>query len=328
MEKKGIAVIGGGPSGSSFSLVLLSRLGAEIDLRIYDGECPYRKPCGEALLNLNMEIYDVDPPIAEEIRDFHVAICGELIAERHFSSPAWFIINKQEWVESMRAEVKKMGGRLICSRVRPTEMISSLVIDARGPFAEGKRRIPIARAIVEGKEPFSGVLMDFDPDNVGFYWIFPSKGKVLNVGYGSLNVKNPIPFVLSYTKRKVKDAKIREISTSVISLESPRPRHFHSIYAIGEAAGTVFPLTGEGIRPSVIHSRAFAIKLAEGFGAEEAYMESFRSEPMKRMSRQMELQEKTLSFYQKIPRYFKKKLIKTLPLFLDRYLRFGELPLP
>lgn len=327
MRSRKIRVFGAGPSGASFSIAALVSGGAE-SIVAYDGECPYRKPCGEALLNQDMEIYDVQPPIVEEIREFRVLLDGVTIAEKSYSSPLWFIIDKSEWVSQMRREVERLGGRVLCARSRPFSEDGEIAIDARGPFSEGKKRIPIARAIVEGEELHQNVVLDFDSRGIGFYWMFPSKGGKVNAGYGSLLSKNPKEKLLEYIKRRIPRGKVEELSASVITIGFPKPSVRRGVFSIGEAAGTVFPLTGEGIRPSVYHSVTLAKLISEGLDPERAYEESFRTGRMGSMVRQMKLQERVLRAFPKLPLSARRATIKLLPLFIDRYLSRGEIPLP
>ncbi|MGC8752648.1 MAG: hypothetical protein ACP5RO_03810 [Fervidicoccaceae archaeon] len=326
MSIKKVRIFGAGPAGSSFAIEALSLLNID-SLELYDGECPYKKPCGEALLNQDMKIYDIDPPIIKEVKDFYISIEGNVIAERHYSTPIWFIIDKEEWISLMRREVIRLGGKMKCARLRPFTENGFLTIDARGPFTEEKkRRIPIARAILEGEIPYEGVLLDFDPKNVGFYWIFPSKGKKFNAGYGSLLSRKPRDSLLEYLQKIVNKPSVEEISTSIITLEYPSPDNRGGIFKIGEAAGTVFPLTGEGIRPSVYHSKEFAKKLSEGLSIEEAYLRSFRMGRMGEIERQMRSQSRILSLLSKAPNFMRKFALRLLPSFLDSYIKKGEIP--
>lgn len=328
MVVKRVRVFGAGPAGTSFSIAILSSLNLE-SLEIYEGDCPYRKPCGEALLNQDMEIYDIEPPIIEEVKDFYIKMNGMLLAERHYSKALWFIIDKEEWISSLRNEAIRLGGKLKCVRSRIYTEKGFITVDSRGPFTDNKKRkIPIARAIIEGEVDFDGVVMDFDPENIGFYWIFPAKRNTLNAGYGSLLSRKPTNPLLEYLKRNIRNLKIKEISTSVITLDYPSPNKKEEIYKIGEASGTVFPLTGEGIRPSVYHSKEFAKKISEELVPEEAYMASFKEDKMGKIVRQMKLQSMILKTLLRIPPSVRRSAIRLLPSFLDRYLGKGEIPFP
>ncbi|MEM0020688.1 MAG: NAD(P)/FAD-dependent oxidoreductase [Fervidicoccaceae archaeon] len=327
MIRDRVRVLGGGPSGATFSIVYLREARSVPEVRVYDGDCPYRKPCGEAILSIGIDKYEVQPPVIEEIRDFYIYVDGKLLVERHYNTPPWFIVDKKLWIELMRNKIEKEGGKFSCARVRPSSLNDDLIIDARGPFTEERKlRVPISRAIVDGKAPHEGVIMELDFKNVGFYWIFPSKGGKLNVGYGSIQVKDPANYLLNYIGKKLTSQKIVEISSSIITLSGPSQTANGKFFKIGEAAGMVFPLSGEGIRPSITHSREFARALALGDTANEAYLESFKAKDVAQIVRQIKWQRRLLNIFSTIPPRIRRNMISALSLSIDRYIRYDELP--
>ncbi|MGB9831598.1 MAG: hypothetical protein ACPLSP_05960, partial [Fervidicoccus fontis] len=114
-----IKIVGGGPSGISFAISYLINSRKDEKIKVYDGERNYEKPCGEALLNLNMNIYYVEPEILHEIKDFYIYDGENLIEERHYSSGKWFIIDKRKWIEEHRRYAEKSGIPLSYEKVNP-----------------------------------------------------------------------------------------------------------------------------------------------------------------------------------------------------------------
>ncbi|MCE4614003.1 MAG: NAD(P)/FAD-dependent oxidoreductase [Desulfurococcales archaeon] len=107
----------------------------------------------------------------------------------------------------------------------------------------------------------------FDSEIIGYYWIFPMEKHLVKIGVGGF--KDMVAMKNLLERFVMRDERLRG-SQQVSKLEGARLAvggiHLHESYPliIGEASGAVYPLTGEGIRPSIIMGYAVAEALAEG----------------------------------------------------------------
>ncbi len=107
----------------------------------------------------------------------------------------------------------------------------------------------------------------FDSRIIGYYWIFPLERHLVKVGVGGFENVTMLKSLLDkFIKR---DGRLRD-SQPVSKLEGAKLAvggiHTEESYPliIGEAAGAVYPLTGEGIRPSMMMGYSVANALVKG----------------------------------------------------------------
>ncbi len=263
-----LVVIGLGPAGSAFTISYLENTREFSSIKIYDSDREYGKPCGEVVPNIDFDNYIIEPTVIKEIKDFTVKANGQVLSHRSYNKPLWFVIDKKEWIASHRRLIERLGVRITYERIGFSNSYlegEKLVIDARGPYSVNRlRKIPIARGFIEVKEPIDEVILDFDTVNIGFYWVFPSRKNLLNVGYGSIQVKDPRKILVEKTKKYLNDSRIVRVDASVITIDKPLDNYYcNNALHVGESAGFVYPLTGEGIRPSYAHGEAMGRLLAE-----------------------------------------------------------------
>lgn len=325
-----VNIIGGGPAASAFALSFLNNVKKKTELKIFRGNKEFFKPCGEALLGLNLESYYIQPEVVNEIKNFYIYVEDELVAERHYSSAKWFIIDKKRWIEEHMREISKYGGIIVESSVSLYKNdFEGLIVDARGPFSKNNlKKIPIASAIVETKEESlqDSVRFYFDPKNIGFYWIFPRGKTHANIGYGSLYAKNPQHSLLSFIASRLKSSKVVSLRTSLITVEfnGTSEMIWGSNLRIGEASGTVFPLTGEGIRPSYIHGKLVGEISTENVYPREIVKTLKQKTEFKKIYKQLRLQSQLLKLYSRIPLKYRVSVIKKLKNDIDSYLLKDE----
>ncbi len=271
--KKDIAVIGAGPAGAAFALYHVME--SENKVSIYERDPHYRKPCGEVIIASLLNETEVPPPILNEIKNFDVRVKGETVFQKEFSKPIWYVINKAEWIINMRKKAEEEGARIIYSNAFPKELTRKhdVIIDARGPFSTNSlAKITITRAIVESNDHSDeSVILDFDPEKMGMLWIFPAGKNKLNIGLGYARIRNPVGLLKKTLGELNLSKKIFKIDTTIITVSKPDLTYNKKIFRIGEAAGLVHPLSGEGIRPSFLHGKCFALELAKEKSAEESY---------------------------------------------------------
>jgi electron-transferring-flavoprotein dehydrogenase len=123
----------------------------------------------------------------------------------------------------------------------------------------------------------------------GYYWIFPKKNDVVNVGLGARIAS------IDYDLRErlyrnvlidpvFKESEILEHGFGVLPM-NPSLNCFTAsgFIVIGDAAGQVNPFTGEGIRPSIISAHIAAETIAESKGFEQDHLWSYNMEFMKKL---------------------------------------------
>lgn len=99
-------------------------------------------------------------------------------------------------------------------------------------------------------KPFSGY--------AGYLWMFPLSEREAFVGAGSVRADHE-PRVLEFIKRtggRIVEGSRMGRAIRLIPYPLLRPISWMNAVAVGEAAGAVFPMLGEGILPSMLSARA------------------------------------------------------------------------
>ncbi|MEZ0345829.1 MAG: NAD(P)/FAD-dependent oxidoreductase [Infirmifilum sp.] len=244
--KEKIAIIGAGPSGAYLAR-LLSDSGYKID--VFEGS--YRlalKPCGWGVpYTIDSVLRLPEDAILVKVKGYKVYIGDKLIFESH-ARHYGYIIDKEIFLTEL------LSGIEVTRRWADPASLDNylLVVDARGHVAyPGPKALALQ---VEGRmknAPRDEVHLFFFPELVGYGWIFPMWGSHVKVGVGGKDRA----LVAGLFKRLVRTTGV-EVNTptkgSWIASGGLRLYRHRSYYRIGEAAGAVMPLTGEGIRPSLI----------------------------------------------------------------------------
>jgi flavin-dependent dehydrogenase len=265
---KKVTIVGYGPSAAA----LVSRL-TELGyppkkITVFTGGKEYTKPCGEAVPKDGLAVFRQKPRIYANIRKFVIGTRERKYAI-DFEEPEWIIIDKKELIERHRTKQEKEGVLFHDKRTRPENVekkYGGIIVDARGPFTvNGLTKIPVARAIIDTGEKLDKVVLKYVPEKIGFYWMFPSQNNKVNIGYGSFIEKKPEKMITSFFKGSgFKNVKTIEYKVSLVTVGGLVGKElFGNRFYIGEAAGYVYPMTGEGIRPSYTHGLYIAEKIFE-----------------------------------------------------------------
>ncbi len=271
-----IAVVGAGVAGSVFSLLLSRR--RDIDFTVYEMSKEYTKPCGEAIPANLLDVLEVNqiplPRILNTIKVFKVYTGKELVKTIEYDDNLWYTIDKNQWIKDLRALFSE---HIVYKPVRINTILKEkydLVVDARGPFGQMGEKITVWRAYLESVGwPRDTVVLSFtNIPGIGLTWIFPHND-VVNVGAGFIGVANPRNNGFKLIARIMYEAtgekpKIIKESMSIITI-APRVilHEKRVIVRIGEAAGLINSLGGEGIRPAVLSAIAAyrALRVGRGF---------------------------------------------------------------
>ncbi len=275
--KKNVGILGGGVSGALLAY-LLSREGHDVTL--YDIQPKYVKPCGDVVPNI------YNPPFPWEVRfrikRFMFLLDGDPVSEVSYSRTKWIIIDKWNWINSMRKHVTVK---------RPEDLTRhEIVVDAKGPYNMDREVVYTTRALIKVNDFDDVAVFEFDSKMTGFYWIFPSSEGEYNVGAGFLEHRNSRELLLQYIKSRFAEFKLLDLRGAPISIGSPRSKSFR----IGESRGLVYPLSGEGIRPSAISAEVAYEAISKGKDFEDFLSTDKR---LKRIEAQIAIQRMLLSMY-------------------------------
>lgn len=272
-----IKILGLGPSGTALAL----SLGREV--RAIDIHPRYYKACGEAV--------PVDTPmvskkyVLSKIRRFSFYLEDRVIGEVSYASPKWYIVDKGSWISSMRERIKNSE-----------DNNDGISVDARGPYSSKGVKVNVVRAYVRGYrkniDPETAYFI-YERGVAGFYWVFPH-GEDLNVGGGFIGVRNPVPSLHRFLGLWLGGGSIMDLRGAPLTIQPEIDLGSYNVFRIGEAAGLVYPLTGEGIRPGI----ESAIALASALSSRKPLENYTRS--ISRIVKQIETQKKILRIAVKI----------------------------
>ncbi|MEM3326671.1 MAG: NAD(P)/FAD-dependent oxidoreductase, partial [Thermoproteus sp.] len=261
-----VKIIGLGPSGAALGATLGRAMAVERVKRYY-------KACGEAV--------PVETPlvsrehVVDKVRRYRFFSGERLIGEISYAKPRWYIIDKEAWVESLRSAFKS------------DEEDDGVVVDARGPYSSAGIKVTVVMTYVEGiKGEDETADFIYPPGRAGFFWVFPH-GDLYNVGGGFLGVGDPTPMVKEFVARL--GGRIKALRGAPLTVMPEINLGVENAYRIGEAAGLVYPLTGEGIRPGVLS----ALALAEALRTKKP-LEEYRRR-MEPIVKQIEFQKRLLT---------------------------------
>ena len=290
-----IVVVGLGPAGSAFSYFTSKSSNADIICFERNTRLAL-KPCGELVPKELFSIIGVNPrevnayPIRRVIVYFyHNGSLVERVIE--FNGVEGYSISKRRLLEILVDKALSSGvsvelGKpvLRISRdgvvnVREVGIVrGKYVICCDGVygvsveyFKPGRVAKAYQRRVANVKTPYDEACYTFIIGGVkGYGWIIPKSDGTLNIGFGGLDIDprvlldkmvKTIPWLSSYSVVCEGGALIPVSGLRSNIVES-------KLIALGDVAGSVLPLSGEGIRPSIIMakylSRAVIEALEEG----------------------------------------------------------------
>lgn len=298
-----VSILGGGVAGSLLGKLLHDH-GHEVV--IHDILSKYVKPCGDVVPN----VYSPPYPwrIKFWIKNFEFYLDGIKLYDIQYRYPKWIVIDKWEWINSMREKIVHARPELLNPRN------FDLVLDSRGPYPMDRRLVYTSRAILKTDEFRDVAVFEFQSKRTGFFWIFPDQEGVLNVGAGFLETKDSREELLRYVRSRFRSYEIVDLRGAPISISPVLDKRKR----IGEARGLVFPMSGEGIRPSAISAELAFEAITKGKTFEEHLDRS-----LKTLERRIDIQGKLLRLYAGLSVTLRREMIKSLvksDVLIDAYL--------
>lgn len=265
-------IIGGGPAGAA-AAVAFRRLGYEVTVYEYSRRLA-SKPCGYGIPDLN----DLPFPLPRaslglKVKSVKLYVDGHLAVEMD-SIIDGYIVDKREMLEALILESGaelRLGARYNPSinKIKDGGKVvdpGKAVLAAGSAFYRGEKINAVETHVrANGDIPSDGMEIYFDTRLLGYYWVFPSLKADAQVGVGGYESPHRLrELLIRFIDR---DPRISSITEDVIGapiavggLDVRWMRE--GMITVGEAAGFVLPLTGEGIRPSMISGYTAASILA------------------------------------------------------------------
>jgi len=279
-----IIIVGAGPAGSSLAYYL-SRQGFEVE--VYEShQKPGNRPCAWGVPKQIERFIDIPKELVLNYIDvIDLYLNKKLLYSAEFKGEWGYVIDKPNWLkyllDNSKATVKfrhPYDTKKLNSQNEDEEHILVLA-NGRTGADEGSLKLNAIEYVLEVDSwPNNKIEFWFDSSFVGYTWVFPRGDKHVSVGVGAFK---SFSFLNKYLDEFIKNhPKIRSGRTIkkkgdflVISgLRIDKAVRAKNVFAVGEAIGAVFPITGEGIRPSVMTSFA----LSRALSHETSYINELR----------------------------------------------------
>ena len=271
MAQRDVRIFGAGPAGASLAYMLKKE--TKWRIKVYETlQRPGMKPCGWAVPKEVEELVPIPPSaVLTTIRRVRVYLDGLLLYEFDVDGAWGYVVDKPKWLSHLLSGVPVEYRRRTPEFNAPQGSVRVIAVGHSYPKAPKERINAVQSWLrVSSWREVDTIEFWFDKNLVGYYWIFPHTSERVDVGVGGFKTFSELRGLLSsFIKRHPvlsSGEKINEKGASIIAsglkreLLNPEP----NTYVVGEAAGAVFPLTGEGIRPSIMTSRALANALQRG----------------------------------------------------------------
>ncbi len=280
MRRFDVAVVGAGPAGS-VTAIHLARGGARV-LLLDKARFPRDKPCGGGLTLRAVRQLPVDPsPVVEhEVDRMEFRLGRRSRFERQGKRGPFVLMTQRRRLDQYLAEQAAAAGAELRDGVKVTEVsvrslrvdgetiAAEIVIGADGANGISARALglggPIAHGVAfEGNAPFESryqglAVIELGTIPGGYGWVFP-KGDHVNVGVGGWEAEGP-------RLRGHLAELCRRNGIDSGSLESGRGHRLPLRRAgfvpargrallVGDAAGLVDPLTGDGMYEAFVSAR-------------------------------------------------------------------------
>ncbi|MCE4603060.1 MAG: NAD(P)/FAD-dependent oxidoreductase, partial [Desulfurococcales archaeon] len=272
---KRLDIIGGGPAGVGAAL---AARGHYDRIMVYEAQPRLAvKPCGRGIPVLGDIGYD--PPrsvVYHRIRRAIMYVDGEFLFELRdvFNG---YIVDKTGFLEDAfsRAGAEVVYGakfnpelgriRVGGSTVEPRP--ESSLFAGGHPYYTGEKILAVQYRLATNQfDDADHLEIYFDTGILGYYYVFPAEPGTVDVGVGGFMDYKGLKFRLDKfieQDERLRTARRLKLEGAKIAAGGIAHGRIGGLEKIGEAAGYVLPLTGEGIRPSMLSGMAAARSLAK-----------------------------------------------------------------
>ncbi|MDG6929563.1 MAG: NAD(P)/FAD-dependent oxidoreductase [Nitrososphaerota archaeon] len=277
-----IAVAGMGPAGSYLAALLSGK--HQVD--VYEGQTEERftSVCGwatayggtkEALKEVGL---DFDDYVLHRGREMYVSAFDRTFP---IDAPELVTFDKPRMIRDVAKGLNVRYGSFV--RQGDLESKYDLVVDATGPYRrilgpvqEGRDMIlPTFQWLVRYKDmPFDDFYIEPFDSFSGYLWYFPLGDHDAFVGAGDIQ-KGHRASVEGFLKKHPPSEKVATMGKPirVAAPSSVLPHYGGNVVGVGEAIGTVYPILGEGILPSMTAAKM----LSQMIDDREGYSRGVRS---------------------------------------------------
>jgi geranylgeranyl reductase family protein len=290
-----VLVVGAGPAGSS-TAIHLARAGARV-LLVDKARFPRDKPCGGGLTGRALKRIPVDPsPVVErDVDRFELRLrYGQSFARGH--NEPLIRMTQRRLLDSFLAERAANAGAVfrdrtevgafeiddtgVTARVGGEAVRTDVLVGADGANGVVARSVAIGEGIVrgvalEGNVELDALDRDLERTAVielavvpgGYGWVFP-KGDHANLGVGGWASEGPR--IREHLARLAREHGLEpDVLTDVKGHRLPMrrlgtPAHAARVLLVGDAAGLVDPLSGDGMYEAFVSARLAADAIIAG----------------------------------------------------------------
>ncbi|MGC9209964.1 MAG: FAD-dependent monooxygenase [Acidilobus sp.] len=271
--KEELAIIGGGPAGAAAAAVLAK---AGVRTTVYEslGRLAV-KPCGRAVpATSDLPLPIPRSSIVQEVRKAVLYVDGVKTVEVELRG-AGYIVDKEDlledWIISSGAELVRSSPfdprRGLVRVGGHTVEVRKGLLAGGSAFYDSEKIYAVQAMLRSGPgADLEGIYIHFDTALLGYYWVFPY-GDEVEVGVGGFADVNTLRGLLLRfieARRDLTASGALNLQGAPIAVGGVRTGYVANLLKIGEAAGFVLPLTGEGIRPSAISGFVAARAMAQG----------------------------------------------------------------
>jgi flavin-dependent dehydrogenase len=275
INRQDYVIIGGGPAGASLAHAL-SKKGYRVSV-VEANHSLALKPCGNGLVRVeDIPISLPHSSLKVRIRRGLLYVDGTLAVEIRGLVDG-YIIDKREMLESLileggaelylrshfnpnTMEVKVSGERIKVNKEK-------FILAGGHAFYSGEKIFAVETTVRPKNEMEDDTIeIRFDAELIGYYWVFPTPEGSLQVGVGGFSTPEILKERLRrFLKRDERfGGQLEEIRGASLAVGGVDVSPYKGLLRVGESAGFVLPLTGEGIRPSMISGHSLAEALDRG----------------------------------------------------------------
>lgn len=297
MQRYDVLVVGAGPAGSA-TAIHLARGGARV-LLADRARFPRDKPCGGGVTGraLRQAPCDITPVVERTVHTFELRLHHRRSFRRTSSEPLILMTQRRrldahlarqavaagaQFVDNARVEQIEIGTGGVTATVGGTPVGVELLVGADGANGIVARAAGLEAGIVrgvalEGNVPWplldrdryaSTAVIEFGAPAGGYGWLFP-KGEHANLGVGGWAAEGPnlrehlarLARAYAVDPAAIEDVRGHRLPMRRVGASTPVRGN---VLLVGDAAGLVDPLSGDGIYEAFTSARLAAEAILAG----------------------------------------------------------------